>query len=331
MGASADGFQWGGSQGMSGAQGTNPMSIDTGLSNARSMPTTPATTPPGSTIQNMQQYPAGSQPYDNSRQMYSAPPTQQSPYQSSNSAPQDRSMYNQPNSYVKNEMGPPAPRPGDQQESKPNGIMHADQNGHAPPHHGQEEEADHEHDAEYTHDSGSYDANRAPYNYPAPNVGSLPGDHPHLSPEMTGSPNHQGGSGRATPRTAAATQPYYAQQGGYNTPPRVPPSSSNLYNVMTTDRGTNGAPSSEYAPQADMGGNMANGYPTSQPVMNGGPSGLKRGRDDDDDLPRPSSGGPGMGNLDLKRRKTMMESPVPTPGYDNMPRPASAIAQPRRR
>ena len=159
---------------MSGAQGTNPMSIDTGLSNARSMPTTPATTPPGTTIQSMQSYPAAGAPsYDNSRQLYSAPPAQQSPYQTSNGAPQDRSMYGQHSAYVKNEMGPPATRPpaSDQADSKPNGIMHTDQSGQPVPHAHAEDEADHDHDAEYTHDSGAYDANRASYDYSAPAVG----------------------------------------------------------------------------------------------------------------------------------------------------------------
>jgi enhanced filamentous growth protein 1 len=330
----SDGFQWAQSQGMSGAQGTNPMSIDTGLNSTRSMPTTPATTPPGSSIQSMQAaYPAGSQPYDSSRQMYSAAPstTQQSPYQPSNAPPQDRSMYGQPNSYVKNEMGPPAARPDQPDNKAPNGIIHHDQNGQPAPHPASEEEAEHEHDAEYTHDSGAYDANRASYNYSAPPVGSLTGEHPHLSPEMTGSPSHQAGSGRATPRTAAAPQPYYSQQGGY-TPPRAQQPSSNLYNVMSNDRGsTNGAPGSDgYAPQADMGGSMTNGYSSSQPVMNGATGGMKRGREEEDELPRPSSGGPGMGGLDLKRRKTMMESTVSAPAYDSMNRPASAIAQRRR-
>jgi hypothetical protein len=56
-GGSSDGsFQWSSQGGMGSVQGTNPLSIDTGLSNARSMPTTPATTPPGTSIQSMQQY-----------------------------------------------------------------------------------------------------------------------------------------------------------------------------------------------------------------------------------------------------------------------------------
>lgn len=326
-------FNWQG-QGMNGHQGTNPMAIDTGLSNARSMPNTPATTPPGASMQNMQQYPPASQGYEGQRHMYNAPPSQPSPYPPSANTPQDR-MYGQSGPYPKSEMGPPSGRPsasgpsGEQHDTKPpNGILHSDQ---APPQAG-DDEGDHEqHEAEYTHDSGAYDAARASYNYTAPGVGALAND-TNLSPEMTGSPNHPGGSGRATPRTAAPPNPYYPQHGGYNTPPRVQQSTSNLYNVMSNDRpSTNGAPGGDvYAPAAEMPSSMTNGYAPQPPVMNGG--GMKRGRDDDDDLSRSSAGGPGsMGSMDLKRRKTLMDSSVPAPAYDAMNRPASVAGGPRQR
>lgn len=155
----SENFNWQG-QGMNGAQGTNPMPIDSGLSNTRSMPNTPATTPPGSSIQNMQSYPGGTQGYDGPRQMYSGPASQQSPYQSSANGHQDR-MYGQPGSYPKSEMGPPSnrPAPSEQHDTKPpNGIMPSEQSGQ---HNAAEEEGDHEqHEAEYTHDSGAYDASR---------------------------------------------------------------------------------------------------------------------------------------------------------------------------
>ena len=318
---SSDNFQWSQQPMSGGAQGTNPMSIDTNLSNARSMPATPATTPPGTTLQSMQSYPPASQPYDNSRQLYNAPPAQQSPYPPANSSPQDRSIYNQ-GPYVKNEMGPPSSRPAgaEQPDAKPNGMMHPSQNGEAVPHPGGEEEAEHEHDAEYTHDSGAYEANRASYNYNAPPVASLPSDHPHLSPELAASGGHQAASGRSTPRSAAAPQTYYPQQ-GYNTPPRGQQTSSSVYNVISDRAGPNGGAPDVYAPPADMGSGMPNGY--APPVMNG--AGMKRGREEEDD--RPGSGGPGMGGMDLKRRK-MMEGSVPPPVYDT--RPTSAITQRRR-
>ena len=310
-------MQWN-QPGMNGGQGNNPMSIDTGLSNARSMPTTPATTPPGATIQSMPPYPPASQPYDGARPMYNAPPAQQSPYPPSNSSSQDRSVYGQ-QSYVKSEMGPPSSRPAgpgsDQADHKPpNGIMHG---GHGQDgHHGHDDDTEHE--AEYTHDSGGYDANRNAYNYSAPPpVSSLPNDHSQLSPEMTGSPHH-GGSGRATPRTAATPQSYYSQQ-GYNTPPRAQGPSSNLYSVMSNDRGaSNGTAGSDMYPSQN---GMQNGYAAPAPILNGGSGGLKRGRDDEDQ--RPSSGGPGM-NLDLKRRKTLLDGQMPSPVYN--PQPVSELA-----
>jgi protein SOK2 len=319
---SSESYQWG-QQGMSGGQNPNPMSIDTGLSNARSMPATPATTPPGASLQSMQSYPQGSQSYDSSRGVYNAPPSQQSPYPPSNNSPQDRNSYGQSNAYMRGDMAPPsgrAPGAGEQDVKPPNGMMHPGQPGEQIPQPAGEEEAEHE--AEYTHDSG-YDAGRTAYNYNAPQVAPLAGDHAHLSPEITGSPNHQAGSGRATPRTAAPPQGYYAQQTGYSTPPRVPPS-SNLYNVMSNDRGsTNGAPSGDvYGSQNDMGP-MQNGY-APQPVMNGGPGGMKRGRDDEDEAR------PGSGHMDLKRRKTMIDGPMPATSFDSMTRPPSAVSQRRR-
>ncbi|KAH6674376.1 hypothetical protein B0J14DRAFT_653678 [Halenospora varia] len=337
MGSSDGSFQWGQQGGMGGAQGTNPLSIDTGLSNARSMPTTPATTPPGTSIQSMQQYQQAPQPYDASRQMYSAPPAQQNVYPQPTNGQQAMPRYPQTNSYIKNEMGPPLARaPGSEAEhhdvKDANGMIH---HGQGQGHPQGEEEADHEHDAEYTHDnSTSYDANRGSYNYGnGPAVASITGEHPHLSPEMTGSPNHPA-SGRATPRTASAPQPYYTQQpGGYSTPPRVPqPPSSNLYNVMSSERGTaNGNASTDvYGAQPDMGNSIPNGYAAQQPIMNGAPVSNKRGRDEDDEA-RPSSRGPGGDVNGLKRRKTIREGSVSGPSYDSqLNRAQSTITQRRR-
>ncbi|KAK2625230.1 hypothetical protein QTJ16_005599 [Diplocarpon rosae] len=339
MGSSDGNFNWGSSGSLASVQGTNPLSIDTGLSNARSMPTTPATTPPGTSIQSMQQYQQSSQPYDASRQIYSAPPPQQSVYPQSTPNQQDMSRYPQPNSYIKNEMGPPTARApetetGHHDPKDSNGMIH----------HGQgqsqaDDVADHEHEAEYTHGNpSSYDSNRGSYSYSnGPTVGALPGEHSHLSPEMTGSPNHPT-SGRATPRTASAPQPYYTQQQqqqqqqGYNTPPRVQPPSSNLYNVMSSERGTaNGSTGGDvYASQSDMGSSISNGYAAQQSVMNTASLGNKRGRDDDDDGRPPSRGG---GEFDLKRRKTIREGSLSGPaGYENAPvnRVRAAISHKRR-
>ena len=326
-------FQWAAPSGMSNVQGTNPLSIDTSLSNARSMPTTPATTPPGSSIQNMQQYQQSYQPSDTSRQMYSAPPTQQSAYPQSATEQQNMGRYSQPQQYIKNEMGPPSARaPGvesDHHESKDaNGMLHHSQGQNS-----QHQEDEAENEAEYTHGNPTnYDSSRGSYSYGnGPAVNSLPNEHSHLSPEMTGSPSHPV-SGRATPRTAAPPQPYYSQQGGYSTPPRVPPpSSSNLNYVMSSERGTaNGNGNDVYGSQSDLG-NPVNGYAAQNPVSNGANN--KRGRDDDDDS-RPASRGPGGVDVDgLKRRKTIREGSVSgPPSYEPAPlnRARSVITQRRR-
>jgi protein SOK2 len=336
MGPSEPSF-WQG-QGMSGPQGANPMTVETGLNNTRSMPTTPATTPPGNSIQNMQSYSSGaSQSYDSSRPMYNAPPSTQSPYQPPGSAPHDR-MYSQASMYPKSEMAPPTNRPsisgpsGEQHDTKPpNGILSSEQPSQGHP---GEEEGDHEHETEYTHDASAYDASRAPYNYTAPGVGALTGDN-NIAPEMTGSPNHPAPSGRATPRTAAHPQPYYSQHTGYNTPPRVQQTSNSLYNVVANDRGSvNGGPGGDvYAPPADMASSMSNGYAPQGSIMNGPSGSLKRGRDDEDDIPRgPADGSGGMGPMDLKRRKTITEAPASTSPYDSMNRQAPPVGgAPRRR
>ncbi|KAK6064578.1 apses transcription factor [Seiridium cupressi] len=320
MGSMAsDNYQWG-QQGMNGAQNNNPMSIDTGLSNARSMPATPATTPPGASLQSMQQYPQGTQAYDSSRGVYNAPPTQQAPYGTSNTSPQDRDSYGQ--GYMRGDMAPPTGRPsgnGEQDVKPPNGMLHAAQPGEQLQQQAADDEAEHE--AEYTHNSGAYDANRNSYGYSAPSLAPLSGD--HVSGDIAGSDNHQAGSGRATPRTANPSQGYYSQQTGYNSPPRVQ-SSSNLYNVMSNDRApSNVAPGGDVYGSQDMAA-MQNGY-AAPPIMNGAPGGMKRGRDDEDELPRPGSGG-----FDIKRRKMTIDGTMPATTFDPMNRPASVSSGLRR-
>ncbi|KAJ2896415.1 apses-domain-containing protein [Zalerion maritima] len=292
-------------------QAAPQMSIDTGLTNTRSMPNTPATTPPGNSIQSMppsysQQPPVSQAPYDNSRQMYSSSNSQQqSPYQSTSNGTYSQQ---QPSSYVKTEMGPPSSRPAvsaDQADSKPPNGM-SQQSGDPGHHVSNEEEGDHDsQEAEYTH-------GRPPYNYSAPAVGSLTNEQ-HLAPELTNSPGHQSGSVRATPRTTATAQGYYPQSGSGYTPPNVQQSSSNLYSVMSDDRNTTNGNSSAYAPQGDM----QNGYGSHQPVMNGSSS--KRGRDDEDD-----------GNMDPKRRKTLSIGEGLSSQYPSMAT-APPVSAPRRR
>lgn len=191
------------------AQNSQPLSIDTGLSNTRSVPTTPASTPPG-----LQPYQT-SQAYDASRQVYTAPPIQQYPSQYGRQFGGPLPSSGLP----KAEMAPP-PRAG---EADP-------QDAKAQPPHG-EEEAEHEPESEYTHTSAQYNGRQGSYSY-NPNAGGVA----RVSDDVTASP-HQNGSGRATPRTATAPepqwQPGYAAQAG----PQAP--ASNVYSVMEP-RGANG-------------------------------------------------------------------------------------------
>ena len=244
--------------------------------NMRSMPTSPASTPPAHS--QAVQYQT-SQAYDSSRQMYSAPTT-------FSGYPQHQGMNRyggavQSSPGVKSEMGPPA-RAGVEGEHH-EGKVHSAYGG--------QPDAEGEHEGEYTHTSASYDARRPSYNYkPNPAPGPMHPDPSHVSPEMTHSP-HQNGSGRATPRSA---HPYP----GYGTPQRgatLP--SSNLSYGMTADTRP-GAPNGPEAYPAPSG------YAPQYPSMNGAPPpSNKRMREVDDEQDpygRPmSAGGDG-----LKRQRT---------------------------
>ncbi|MCJ1339577.1 hypothetical protein MMC09_004867 [Bachmanniomyces sp. S44760] len=339
MGNQGSSYEWGG-QGMSGGvQGTQPLSIDTGLSNTRSMPTTPATTPPGNSMQTMQTYPS-QQSYDNTRSMYSAAPAQQSQYAPQNVAQQNMARFGQPmqsSSYIKSEMGPPTARTsvpgvdGEHGEHKHDHYNHSQGNeqvGHGTG----EEEAEHEHDTEYAHDNNAaYNASRGSYNYnTGPGIGSMHGEHPHLSPETVNEPpSHQNGSGRGTPRTTNVSQPQWAP--GYHTPPRQPPS-SNLYNVMSDARGS--APNGSNGTDAYGSTSLSSAYAPS--TVNGVAPSTKRMREEDDQesSARPESRGT---DIDLKRRKTVRENSLSTPAasaFDTNGRPInrtkSQVVQRRR-
>ncbi|KAF1963769.1 apses-domain-containing protein [Byssothecium circinans] len=293
MGNQNSSYEWNGGN-VQNVPGSQPLSIDTGLSSNRSVPTTPASTPPGSVQQGMGYQTA--QGYDSSRPMYSAPPSQPSQYNTHSQ---------QMMGYPKSEMAPPS-RAGDHGDVKPAEglISQGDEQSHGPA----GDEAENEH--EYTHSNAPYNGGRAPYAYgsnPAP--GSITGEHPHLSPEMTGSP-HQNGSGRATPRTAATGQTQW--NAGYPTPQRQSAPSSNLYSVMSDNRSTNGngasdgysQPPSQYSSQ---------GYAPPNGVAASG----KRGRDDDEQDPYGRPGSVQGDDIDgLKRRKTMDSGAVAPYGQD---------------
>ena len=239
MGNQGSSYEWSGAN-VQNIQGSQPLSIDTGLSNTRSVPTTPASTPPGN-VQPGMSYPTA-QSYDTSRPMYSAPPSQPTQY---NTQPQQMMGYRpQDGPYAKTEMAPPQ-RATEQGDVKPTDNMLSQDNDQVN-HPGHDDAGDHESQNEYTHTNPQYAANRGPYAYNSTAApGPLHAEHPHLSPEMTGSP-HQNGSGRATPRTTATGQIQYTQ--GYPTPQRQAAPSSNLYSVMSDTRGT--APNGNAAPES---------------------------------------------------------------------------------
>jgi enhanced filamentous growth protein 1 len=302
MGNQGSSYEWGAPTMGSGVAGTQPLSIDTGLSNARSMPTTPATTPPGSTISNMQSY-QGQQSFDGSKSFYSGPPSSQGAY-APHQTPTQHNMarFGAPmssNAYGKNEMGPPsAPATcntgdGEHHDIKTEPYPHGHvSTGSTDP------ETEHQHENSYMGaNTSAYSSNRPQYAYnPPSSVGTMQGEHAHLSPEMAGSP-HQSGSGRETPR---GTNGAHQWQPGYQTPPRAAPS-SNLYNVMTDSRGATGTPTGDH---------YSSSYTTAS--LNGASTATKRAREDDNDGGRPDSRGIESA-FDLKRRKTLRQDVMGVP------------------
>lgn len=291
-------YEWGG-QGMnSGVPHTQPLSIDTALSNQRSMPTTPATTPPGNNMQGMPPYQSQAG-YDTSKPYYSAAPHSHSQYAPHTPMTQSgMSSYGQPLpavGYLKNEMAPPTGRaPGSEADTPELKSDRYSQGNGA-------NEAVQEQEPEYLQDQGSaYNTNRNSYTYTTnPSVGSLTGEHTQLTPEMTGSPQ-QNGSGRMTPRTSGGPPPHWAS--GYNTPPR-PPAATTLYNAVSDTRGTpaNGA--------SDPYSMASTSTPVYSTTVNGSlGSGSKRMREDDDVI-RPES----AGEYESKRRKTITDATLGGP------------------
>lgn len=205
VGSSNGSYEWN-QQNMTNGASSQPLSIETGgMNNARSMPTTPATTPPGQQVQNMQSYP-GHQAYDNKQPYYATTPSSQTGY-AQNGARYDG---------YKGDMGPPtAPNTGN---SESHSDHKSDFGGHPAGDHGEHPENG------YIHSNGAY-GGRPEYAYTAPQ------GHQQLSPEMTSSP-HQAGSGRGTPRTMPSGQPQWG--GEYRTPPQSNPGS--MYNPTGDSR-----------------------------------------------------------------------------------------------
>lgn len=211
MGSSGSTYEW---SHPTMSNGPQPLSIDTGaMPNTRSMPTTPATTPPGQNVQSMQTYPG--QGYE--KGYYATTPSSQTGYAQPGGARFDG---------YKTDMGPP---------TAPNTIT--TESGHSE-HKSDYGTAHPSSDSQEHSDSGySYSAGRPQYAYnPAQ-------DHQQLSPEMT-SPPHQTGSGRGTPRTISNGPSHWA--GEYRTPPQSNPGS--MYNVIGDARSSvSSAPTDNYS------------------------------------------------------------------------------------
>jgi protein SOK2 len=231
-------------------QGT-PLGVD-GNMTARSVPTTPATTPPD---QQGIQYQTSQSAYDNQRQMYSTPSQHGGYYGQQQNMNRFTTLQSSPNGGpMKSDMGPPGRAGVDD---------HAD--GKAHDGYGGQQDADGEHDGEYIHTAThsafpGAAAQRRPSqsltnNVYSGHVHSDPASAHHLSPnDMTHSPGVNGtstavaGSGRATPRTTST------YTGAYNasTPQRAATlPSSNLNYVMSNDiRANGGTPASGEYPSA---------------------------------------------------------------------------------
>lgn len=287
-------YDWN-NQGMnSGVHNSQPLSIDTSLNNARSMPTTPATTPPGHNLQGMHSY--QSQGYDNSKPYYSAAPSH-SQYGPHQPGPNSYGHSLAPSAYIKGDMAPPSGRSSGGQMEADATDMKSDRYGPGPAHvsggTGPVPEQE-----EYVQDNApNYNA-RGSYTYSSnPSIGSLTGEHSQMAPDMTGSPAQPNGSGRMTPRTGGGPPSQWAS--GYNTPPRA--AAGSLYNIVSDTRGSSG----HGTPDAYGAANSAPAYPMG---MNGS-LGTKRLRDEDEVIRSDSR------DVDYegKRRKTITETPVGGP------------------
>lgn len=364
MGGSEN-FHWN-QPSMMGNSGSAPLAIDTVINTSRSMPTTPATTPPGGALQQLQQYntpnnfnePRSSPIYSSQGQSMPqgtvsqsgnmnrfGPPLPQPPYMS-----QPRDNMPPPTS-----RGPNVSRPSssqnnaDGQVKDDNGIEQQQGSLEEEEQDNQEEEADHEPEHEY-------DSNVNQYNNVNGRGYFQPGDTPHLSPDMTGSPNHQGpgtpnrslygtpnvgvsrnmDNGGSTPRTAGTGGQQWVPQSGYSTPPRGAPNASgvrgpaparNIYNTMINDGAdrpvepTNGTASDTYG-QHGMGVPVTPNQTQSFGGLNGSNKRIREMDDQETHGSRPSSrGDDDRGNGDdgaLKRRKTISNgSAHPAPASSN--------------
>ena len=297
IGNQGSSYDWSNQSTNGSVQTSQPLAIDTGLSNARSLPNTPASTPPGNSMPNMQSY-QGQQSYE--KPVYSTAPQPQSQYATQQ---QNMARFGQPpaNPYVKSDMGPPSRTTGSSSEADHPDIKqdpYAQQSIDQVAHNAGDEEGDHEHESDYSHDSSAYNANRGGYSYNSGVMGILHGEASHLSPEQVNGSPHQNGSGRVTPRNTSVSQSQWSA--GYNTPPRGS-QSGNLYNAVSDSRSsvTNGHAIGDSYSSQSYSSNAVNGANISH----------KRAREDDE-LDYKPRGGSGADIESLKRRKSGRENSI---------------------
>ncbi|KAF3275596.1 hypothetical protein TWF173_002026 [Orbilia oligospora] len=319
-----------------------PLAIDTAtMASSRSMPATPATTPPGGG--QLQSYSSSSGGYTDA---YRGVNSQSSIGRYQGVGQQSQYLAN---GRAATDMGPPqAARPGQAAtSSRPSSSQNdgritnlgesssLSHDGGNSAEHG-EEEADHE--EEYTHDNNlqGYNASRGSY-YPSSTI--LPSDHAtQHSPEINGSSAINGtevprstydASNVAVPRTietpgarAPDATGHWNSNSTYTTSPHIARYDS--YNSNGDRSSEAHSTNSSYQVQSGIVP-MSGSYGEQTSSMPGSLAGTKRGRDDDDGPSRPSSRAGDSADPDgmgIKRRRTGgMPSPASTFNVtNNIPR-----------
>ncbi|DAA76391.1 TPA_exp: Uncharacterized protein A8136_0705 [Trichophyton benhamiae CBS 112371] len=261
-------YEWNGQNMSNGVQSSQPLPLESGMNGTRSMPTTPATTPPGANMSAMQAY-QGQSAYSDSKAYYSSAPAPQSHYASQQPVSQ-QSISSQGNGQVNGSNGANTTEPESTEQ-----------------HQGT--------DGEYINDSnGNYNSNRASYPaYPSTQaVGSMPNEHTPLPSEMAAPPPHQNGADK---RSSGPWPSTYTPRSG---------APSSVYSVMSDTRNSpaNNSGTATY-PDAYSASTSTPSYSSS---MNGS-SKRSRDEDDVEEIPRSDSRGEGS-VYEHKRRKTLIDS-----------------------
>ncbi|TQB71648.1 hypothetical protein MPDQ_007363 [Monascus purpureus] len=299
-------YEWGSQSMNSGIQNPQSLSMDGALTNARSLPATPATSPPGSNLQAMPAY-QGQSSYETSKPYYSAAPAShsqyapQQPLAQSGMAPYSQSLSG--GAYMKNEMGANPGRTSGGQPDAETADAKSDRypqtNGHVATGSG---EPVSEQEQEYMQDP-AYQAHRGSYTYGTnPSVGTLAGETAQIASDIAGSPPQQSTSARMSAHANGGAHAQWPSD--YATPPRT--ATSSLYNAVSDTRGTASNGSS-----ADTYSVTSNSTPTYSTGINSS-LGTKRMREDNDvdRSVRPASRGT---DFEHKRRKTITDSTMGGP------------------